>query len=605
MMNNDIINETNQEIINNVITYTISTCGENHVGNQKIGEMKEGFPTKFFSKLMKKNIPEIKVYDLSAYVDFTHTSKKVEIPKQIPLAVHEKFFDEEENKNLTIEAMSISWDEYSLETKKNEVLHKAARSNTIFCYPEALSGKIDTNPPDMEKLWEEYRDFENLVKVKKQENDDFVFDDEFKKPIFYNSEYLRESDRKTIKNFEQYHEIVIPKYKKALEALEITIHKIISKNLCDKVLQYPNYQKGMGTVYNIDKLPHLKKFVEEKIIPYCNSCDYQFEKKTFVVEGNNYFNIDECYIGFHGDKERETVVGVRLGYSSMPIHYGWWINNQMVDGSLKTYYLNPGDVYFMHKKAVGRDWNESSHFTLRHCAGNLSTLLRKLALDKIIEKDNDFLEKILDKTKNFFYCYPENKKECVIEDLNKYYISEIENCKKNKVSARNKILIDSMKKYRDENLIDKKNPEKKINNDTSNVSVKTLSESKRYNKYRTYICYFAKEISIQFGKLFPMTFEVIINFDNEHCCSGVETFHSTFGVDTIDWNDKHTDNKISLTVPFNIKNYMDIDKKDHQKLLSILGTSFKDHGVFGELDGYNFYSIMKRFVDDIENGNYE
>ena len=42
-------------------------------------------------------------------------------------------------------------------------------------------------------------------------------------------------------------------------------------------------------------------------------------------EGNYYYDIKKCGIGFHGDAERRKVVGIRLG-DSIPLHFQWFLD---------------------------------------------------------------------------------------------------------------------------------------------------------------------------------------------------------------------------------------------------------------------------------------
>lgn len=87
-----------------------------------------------------------------------------------------------------------------------------------------------------------------------------------------------------------------------------------------------------------------------------------------VVEGNYYYDIKKCGIGYHGDSERSKVVGVRLG-ATIPICYQWYIRHKPVGENMR-FDLNHGDLYIMSEKAVGNDWKRSTFHTLRHAAGS-------------------------------------------------------------------------------------------------------------------------------------------------------------------------------------------------------------------------------------------
>lgn len=84
-------------------------------------------------------------------------------------------------------------------------------------------------------------------------------------------------------------------------------------------------------------------------------------------EGNHYYDVRKCGIGWHGDKERKIVIAVRLG-KSLSLHYHWYHDHKQV-GKRVDVMLNHGDVYFMSEKAVGTDAGSSSKLTLRHGAG--------------------------------------------------------------------------------------------------------------------------------------------------------------------------------------------------------------------------------------------
>lgn len=125
--------------------------------------------------------------------------------------------------------------------------------------------------------------------------------------------------------------------------------------------QNPDYASGNGRIIDFKKVP-----LTEKIrinLPRL------FGKKAsqMLAEANYYYDIQKCYIGFHGDTERRRVIGVRLG-GTFPLHFQWYKDSKKV-GELVTINLNHGDVYVMSEKAVGFDWKKRSILTLRHAAG--------------------------------------------------------------------------------------------------------------------------------------------------------------------------------------------------------------------------------------------
>lgn len=133
-------------------------------------------------------------------------------------------------------------------------------------------------------------------------------------------------------------------------------------NLCYGYFdQEPDYEEGKGRVIHFDHLPHTNAFkcgIED-------ICD--FDRDSLVAELNYYYNVDECGIGPHGDKERELVICARLG-SPFPMAFHWY-HRWMPVGRQIDIELEHGDIYFMSEKAVGSDWKRSSIYTLRHAAG--------------------------------------------------------------------------------------------------------------------------------------------------------------------------------------------------------------------------------------------
>ena len=86
-----------------------------------------------------------------------------------------------------------------------------------------------------------------------------------------------------------------------------------------------------------------------------------------ICEGNRYFDVNKCGIGWHGDAERKKVVAIRLG-ASIPLKYQWFYKSKSF-GEIQEFVLDHGDMYIMSEKATGHDWKLRSKKTLRHCAG--------------------------------------------------------------------------------------------------------------------------------------------------------------------------------------------------------------------------------------------
>ena len=180
----------------------------------------------------------------------------------------------------------------------------------------------------------------------------------------------------------KYTNSVTPKYKTLkMELTQNKIHKLTDKQYYDtrrkKVLnkrarynlcysdfsQESDYENKKGTIIHFDNIP-LTKHLRERI-PY-----YFGEKTTNLQgEGNYYYDLNKCGIGFHGDTERRIVIGMRLG-ESMPLHFQWYKKAVQIGERVKLQ-LNHGDIYIMSKKAVGFDWKKRKNniLTLRHAAG--------------------------------------------------------------------------------------------------------------------------------------------------------------------------------------------------------------------------------------------
>jgi len=140
------------------------------------------------------------------------------------------------------------------------------------------------------------------------------------------------------------------------------VSKKARHNLCfGENSQAPDYENGKGTVVAFRDVPLLEKI--RSVLG-----DFLGEKgKDLVAEGNLYFDIDACGIGFHGDAERRIVVAIRVG-ASIPLCYQWFLNGEAIGEPIEII-LNHGDVYVMGAKAVGTDWRKKKIYTLRHAAG--------------------------------------------------------------------------------------------------------------------------------------------------------------------------------------------------------------------------------------------
>jgi len=103
------------------------------------------------------------------------------------------------------------------------------------------------------------------------------------------------------------------------------------------------------------------------------------------AEGNYYYDITKTGTSFHGDTDRMKVVGVRLGNTSLPIHYQWFYQNNPI-GNRIILNLNPGDIYVMSQKATGNDWKKKTIYTLHHATGADKYLKIKIKKPKLNTK---------------------------------------------------------------------------------------------------------------------------------------------------------------------------------------------------------------------------
>lgn len=141
------------------------------------------------------------------------------------------------------------------------------------------------------------------------------------------------------------------------------VNKHARHNLCfGETHQTPNYEEGMGTVYAFDEVPLLKKI-------RCGLGEIIGEKGiNLQAEGNYYYDIKKCGIGFHGDTERKKVIAFRLG-AKIPLCYAWYHNNDVISDVITINNLKHGDMYVMSEKTTGFDWKSKTKYTLRHAAG--------------------------------------------------------------------------------------------------------------------------------------------------------------------------------------------------------------------------------------------
>lgn len=109
------------------------------------------------------------------------------------------------------------------------------------------------------------------------------------------------------------------------------VNKKARYNLCyGDECQEPDYQHAKGRVVAYEDVPLLKKMRERL-------CEVVGQKaNNLVAEGNYYYDLSQCGIGFHGDAERKKVIAVRLG-ADCPLDYHWFYRNAPIGYSLHLY----------------------------------------------------------------------------------------------------------------------------------------------------------------------------------------------------------------------------------------------------------------------------
>ena len=141
------------------------------------------------------------------------------------------------------------------------------------------------------------------------------------------------------------------------------VNKKARHNLCfSDEHQDPDYEAGKGTVYSFEEVPLLQR-IRQRLGEVIGE-----QGADLQAEGNYYYDIHKCGIGFHGDTERKKVIAFRLG-ATIPLCYTWFHKNKNVSDILTVAGLDHGDMYVMSEKSTGYDWKSSSKYTLRHSAG--------------------------------------------------------------------------------------------------------------------------------------------------------------------------------------------------------------------------------------------
>jgi hypothetical protein len=181
---------------------------------------------------------------------------------------------------------------------------------------------------------------------------------------FGNDAYLlvvRKGIRKIVKKKKLFNEVDNLNIDKKCRMYGRVVNKLARHNvLFSKESQEPDYENGKGRIIKFDDVPYLKKLKE-------SIGDLIEGGNDLIVEGNYYYDISKCGIGFHGDTERKKVIGCRLG-ASLDLHFQWYYKNEECDDRIVVN-LNDGDMYFMSEKCTGNDWKKRNIKTLRHATG--------------------------------------------------------------------------------------------------------------------------------------------------------------------------------------------------------------------------------------------
>ena len=140
------------------------------------------------------------------------------------------------------------------------------------------------------------------------------------------------------------------------------LNKHARANVCfSDESEEPDYENKKGRIVGWDAVPEVAK-IREMLMNIIGE-----KANGMVCEGNRYFDLKKCGIGFHGDAERRQVIGVRLGES---MRMQWcWFKQSLAHGDKFEFVFNDGDMYVMSEKAVGADWKRRNIWTLRHAAG--------------------------------------------------------------------------------------------------------------------------------------------------------------------------------------------------------------------------------------------
>ena len=148
------------------------------------------------------------------------------------------------------------------------------------------------------------------------------------------------------------------------------LNKHARSNVCFNIIgNKPDYENKKGTVISYDNVKYLNSIRQKMVKIFGN------KSENMICEGNRYFDLKNCGIGWHGDSERRKVIGMRLG-ETMPLCFNWFYQSKSI-GNILQIELNNTDIYVMSEKTTGNDWKYRSKYTLRHSAGSKKYLALK------------------------------------------------------------------------------------------------------------------------------------------------------------------------------------------------------------------------------------
>jgi hypothetical protein len=140
------------------------------------------------------------------------------------------------------------------------------------------------------------------------------------------------------------------------------VNKHARHNLCfSDFSQEPDYKNGLGRVISFNDIPITKR-LRKRLYKY-----FGMKALNLQAEGNYYYDVSKCGIGWHSDLGRKIVIAVRLG-ETMPLYFNWFYKSKPI-GNRVDIQIEHGDIYIMSEKAVGTDGRKKTIPVLRHSAG--------------------------------------------------------------------------------------------------------------------------------------------------------------------------------------------------------------------------------------------